>query len=90
MTKTKTYCDVCGKEKEANDMASFEVRDTGKIRIFRETGSYYTPLRIDICRECLERHGFEINANEQPAKNTQTFQDRFLDLLEECGVAFEG
>ena len=89
MIKTTYNCDICGQEHDRNDMAGFSITSTGKIRaVSRDT--FYNPIKVDICRDCLEKAGFQFKENEPAVQNTKNVEDLLLDVLYRLGVQFEG
>lgn len=91
MAETTVYtCDICKQSKDKNDLAKIEVKTEG-IRI--KGSNRYAPMRIDICKDCLKRKGFLIEAKneeiEQVEKqNKATLEDKIYEILEDMGVAF--
>ena len=93
---TKTFiCDVC--KKSVGEFDLFKV--TTNLEFPKQTGSYKTTnlasCQKDVCRECLEKKGLitegygeKENAKETEAKNQKTFESKFIDFLEDIGVAF--
>lgn len=92
MAKTTVYtCDICKQSKSDTDLAQIEVKTTG-IKI--KNCDRYSPLKIDICKSCLEKKGFIIEAKDMEegtveAKNKMTLEDKIYDILEDMGVAFQ-
>lgn len=91
MAQTTVYtCDICKQSKDRGDLAKIEVKTEG-IRI--KNCDRYSPLKIDICKECLKRKGFLVEVkeeyNEQTLKqNKATLEDKLYEILEDMGVAF--
>ena len=90
MAQTTVYtCDICKQSKDRNDLSKIEVKTEG-IRIKYDR---YSPMKIDICKDCLKRKGFIVEAKddekEQAEKqNSKTLEDKIYEILEDMGVAF--
>jgi len=93
MAKTTVYtCDLCKQSKSEKDLAKIEVKTEG---IIIKGCDRYSPLKIDICKDCLKRKGFIVETQETPeengvveGKNKLTLEDKLYDILEDMGVAF--
>lgn len=91
MAQTTVYtCDICKQSKDWGDLAKIEVKTEG-IKI--KGCDRYSPLKIDICKDCLKRKGFlvEIKDDEKEQSEKQnkvTLEDKLYDILEDLGVAF--
>lgn len=88
MIKTTYNCDICGQEHDRNDMAGFTISSTGKIRAISQD-TYYNPIKVDVCRDCLEKAGFRFKEKEPAAQNAKTAEGLLIDLLYHLGVQFE-
>ena len=93
MAQTMMYtCDLCKNSKSEMDLARLDVKVISGIRIKDVT--QYSGLRIDICKDCLKKKGFIVEAKteeekaEEAAKNKRTLEDKIFDILEDLGVAF--
>lgn len=94
MAQTTVYiCDICKGNKDKNDLAKIEVRVEG-LRI-KGVDNRYSPLKIDICKECLKKKGFIVEPkvddeeNQQTeGRNRMTLEDKLYDILEDMGVVF--
>ena len=91
MKTTNYICDVCKTSKSKEDLCQMRVSTQGlKIK----EGSYYNELNVDICRDCLEKKGFIVNAKPEQTteeiekKNSQTLESKLTDILEDLGVQF--
>lgn len=91
---TKTFiCDLC--KKSVGESELFKVATA--ITIPKQKNSYSQKLAScdkDVCRECLEKKGLVTDAIENGDKkeefqqNQKTFESKFVDFLEDIGVAF--
>lgn len=85
-------CDVCKTSKSKEDLCRIEVETLG-IKISK--GHHYDPLKIDICKDCLEKKGFIINPKPEETeedikrKNSQTLENKIVDILYDLGVQFD-
>lgn len=91
MKTTNYICDVCKTSKSKEDLCQMKVSTQGlKIK----EGGYYTELNVDICKECLEKKGFIVNAKQEKTTeeiekiNSQTLESKLTDILEDLGVQF--
>jgi len=90
MAKTTIHtCDICKQSKSEGDLASLTVRADG-ISI---KGANYSGLKIDICKDCLEKKGFIVEYKKEESekvenKNKITLEDRIYDFLADMGVVF--
>jgi len=95
MRTTTFICDVC--KKSVGEFDLFKVSTT--IEFPQRTGNFRTnklaQCQKDVCRECLEKKGLVTEGygekgkeEESAAKNQKTFEDKFVDFLEDIGVAF--
>lgn len=92
MQTTNYICDMCKTSKSKEDLCQMRVSTQGlKIK----EGSYYNELKVDICKECLEKKGFIINpktdtekAEETEKKNSQILESKLIDILVDLGVQF--
>ena len=93
--KTTTFiCDVCKKSVGGSEL--FEV--SANVLIPKQPGGYSQSLvsdKKDVCRGCLREKGLIVEApagdeerNKVNARNQKTFENKFVELLEEIGVAF--
>lgn len=97
---TKTYiCDITGKSVGESDLCEIKV----DINILRDNtsiygGTYRTFKTVSkhICKEELIRRGLLVELPEGDPKREEeikrakkTFEDKFLDLLEDLGVVFQ-
>ncbi len=91
MKTTNYICDICKTSKSKDDLCQMEVTTQG-LKI--TNGSYYTALKIDICKDCLEKKGFIINKKPEETeeeikkKNSQVLENKLIDILENLGVQF--
>lgn len=91
MAQTTVFtCDICKQSKGKNELAKIKVESEG-IRI--RNCDRYSPLKIDICKDCLKRKGFLVEINkEEPGqaemRNKATLEDKLYEILEDLGVAF--
>lgn len=96
MTKTIHTCDICHQEKEASELAKIELRSAGGINIKGSSGYFGTGHILDICHDCLNKYGFDVEKKsdeehkKQAEQNRKTLEDKLLDILEDLGVRFEG
>lgn len=92
---TKTFiCDLC--KKSVGESELFKV--VTAITIPRQKNDCYSrnlaSCDKDVCRECLEKKGLVTDAIENGDKkeefqqNQKTFESKFVDFLEDIGVAF--
>ena len=91
---TKTFiCDVCKKSVEESELYPLSV----SLTIPKQKNTYSSKLAScnkDVCRECLEKKGLITDAIENGDKkeefqqNQKTFESKFIDFLEDIGVAF--
>lgn len=86
-------CDICKTSKSKEDLCKIKVRTEGfKIQ---GKGNYYNDLEIDICKNCLEKKGFIINPKPEETeediqrKNSQTLENKIIDILYDLGVQFD-
>lgn len=94
MSQTTVYtCDICKESKDKNDLAKIEVRVEG-LRI-KGVDNSYSPLKIDICKECLKKKGFIVEPkaddeenHQTEGRNRMTLEDKLYDILEDMGVVF--
>lgn len=94
MAQTMVYtCDICKGSKDEKDLSRIEVR-TDRIRI-KGVDNRYSPLKIDICKECLKKKGFIVEPKVDDEENQQTegrnrvtLEDKLYDILEDMGVVF--
>lgn len=91
MKTTNYICDVCKTSKSKEDLCQMKVSTQGlKIK----EGGYYNELNVDICRDCLEKKGFIVNAKPEQTteeiekRNSQTLESKLTDILEDLGVQF--
>lgn len=92
MAETTMYiCDICKQSKSKEDLARLEIKANG---IHIKGCNTYTPLKIDVCPDCLKKKGFvvetktEEEVKEAMAKNKLTIEDKIYEILEDMGVAF--
>lgn len=91
MQTTIYQCDKCKQSKSQEDLCKINVKTEG-IRI-KERG-FYSELKIDICKDCLEKKGFIINSktelsnDEVAEKNSKTLENKLVEILEDLGVQF--
>ena len=91
---TKTFiCDVCKKSVGETELFPLSV----SLTIPNQRSVYSAKLvncNKDVCRECLEKKGLITDAVENGDKkeefqqNQKTFESKFIDFLEDIGVAF--
>lgn len=94
--KTTTYiCDSCKKSVSEAELIALEVGLTGDICIKDGERRYAKQAHLDICKDCLRKKGFVIEApqdkderHEAQAKNQKTLENKLIDILEDIGVAF--
>lgn len=92
--KTTSYiCDCCKKSVSQEDLVSLNITCSG----LRFSNNSYKPTvskEIDICKSCLSARGFVIEKPEDGQfeqvnkQNERTLEERFIDILEDLGVAF--
>lgn len=93
MQTTNYICDVCKTSKSKEDLCKIKVRTEGLK--MQGKGSYYDDLVIDICKNCLEKKGFIINPKPEETeediqrKNSQTLENKIIDILYDLGVQFD-
>lgn len=96
MIKTVCTCDICHQEKPLTEIARIEIRSASGINIKDANGYIGTGHLVDICSECLEKYGFDLEKKEdcdrkrQAEQNRETLEDKILDILSDLGVSFEG
>lgn len=94
--KTTTYiCDVCKKSVSDKELVGIEV---GVENICFEltacSGYKRAKARLEICKDCLRKKGFVIQAvakeseAEAKAQNQKTLESKIIDILEDLGVSF--
>lgn len=92
--KTTSYiCDCCKKSVSQGDLVSLNVSCSG---LYFSNNSYRptTNTGIDICKSCLSSRGFIIEKPDSDQfeqinkQNERTLEERFIDILEDLGVAF--
>lgn len=96
--KTTTYiCDICKQSVSSDDLISFEAALIGSVAFSDSRNLSYSNKSVhkDICKGCLEKFGFDITKHENredresmQSKNAKTLESKFVDLLEDLGVAF--
>ncbi len=89
MVKTVITCDICGKE-ISPEPVTFDIGVAG-LRMKSRFGNYsQKKISENICKECLKEKGFIIDAKDQEEmeKNTETLEDKLLDILTDLGVSF--
>lgn len=81
-------CDICKKQKDLKEMARISIEVSG---IHIKNADRYNPMKIDICKECLEEKGFDVVGNYERAaeNNKKTLEEKLLEILEDLGVSFE-
>lgn len=90
MIKTTRVCDICGNKIDPADCTSLEIRNGGgRIHIIKDDTFPLRAIKIDICRSCLEKHGFEISQSTPTLKNGTTLKDKLLNVLKDLDVSFE-
>lgn len=82
--------DIFKQSKGKNELAKIEVKSEG-IRI--RNCDRYSPLKIDICKDCLKRKGFLVEIKDEEAEqaemqNKATLKDKLYEILDDLGVAF--
>lgn len=91
MAQTTVWtCDICKQSKCKDDLSKIEIKTEG-IKI--KGCDRYGALKIDICKDCLKRKGFLVEAKKEEAEqaemqNRATLEDKIYDVLEDLGVAF--
>lgn len=89
--KTEIYtCDLCKKSVGSNQLSHITLNTRG---ITLSPNKYHSDIKIDICKDCLKKKGFIIEATpeevEQADKaNQKTIESKIIDILEDLGVAF--
>ena len=93
---TKTFiCDVC--KKSVGEFDLFKV--TTNLEFPKQEVNYRTnhlaSCQKDVCRGCLEKKGLVTEGygekgkdSEGAVRNQKTFESKFIDFLEDIGVAF--
>lgn len=93
MAQTIVYtCDICKESRSEDDLVKIEIKTQG-LRI--KGADIYSPLKIDICKECLKRKGFIIEpkvddeeGQQTEGRNRITLEDKIYGILEDMGVVF--
>lgn len=91
MKTTNYICDICKTSKSKEDLCQMRVTTNG-LKI--NEGGYYNELNVDICKDCLEKKGFIINPKpeltdeEIKKKNSQTLENKLIEILDDLGVQF--
>ncbi len=91
MKTTNYICDTCKTSKSKEDLCQMRVTTNG-LKI--NEGGYYNELNVDICKDCLEKKGFIINPKpeltdeEIKKKNSQTLENKLIEILDDLGVQF--
>lgn len=90
--KTEVYtCDICKQSKSCNDLCSLDIQTRG---ITLSQNKYAPHKHFDICKDCLKKRGFVVEAashdeaEEGDKKNDKLLESKILDILEDLGVAF--
>jgi len=91
---TKTFiCDLCKKSVGESELYPLSVN----LTVPKQKNTYSAKLAScnkDVCRECLGKRGLVTDAIENGEKkeefqqNQKTFESKFIDFLEDIGVAF--
>ena len=91
-TTTIHLCDICKNSKGQTDLASLKIEVKGlKIK----DCNLYSPLKVDICSDCLKKKGFviEYHSDEEgkqaEAQNKVTLEDKIYEILSDMGVVFQ-
>lgn len=92
--KTTTYiCDTCKQSVSEKELVGIEVNVENIL--FEPTNGYRrTKARLEICKGCLRKKGFVIqaitkeNEAETATHNTKTLESKIIDILDDLGVAF--
>lgn len=91
MQTTVYQCDICKNSKSQNDLCHMSV-DTDGIKIKQQ--GYFSKLKIDLCKDCLENKRFIVNpkpelSNEEIEKrNSNALENKIVEILEDLGVQF--
>jgi hypothetical protein len=91
---TKTFiCDACKKSVGESELFNVSI----SITVPKQPNTYSQKLvsaSKDICKSCLEKRGIlaivpgDKSAQEVEAANKKTVETKFIDILEDLGVAF--
>lgn len=91
--KTEVYtCDICKQSKSKEDLSSISVTTRG---ITISQNHFHPAKQIDICKECLKKHGFVVNPKDEDMaeeeackKNEKTLASKLIDILVDLDVQF--
>lgn len=90
---TKTFiCDVCKKSVGETELTTITISN----KMVKSPNGYASTQNVskDVCVHCLKSKGLlvEVEPSEIEAtilKNQKTFEQKFIDILEDLGVAFQ-